>query len=313
MIGEFTFETLSYMQEKYILQHMESIKYQITHYGEGIKCHYILCDDHSTDNTVPLIKKWLDQNPGLFVDVKISVNTENIGTVPNFVKALRQIGTEHFKILAGDDLFYKNNIFEACGKRDIILTPLIETDQNLNVLSYINPVNIELICVPDSKIKQVCSEKLKYWCTLDTGGFFPRHGIYTEELYEVLSHYHWIEDAPEYAYFFNLSDISVGFDPTPYVIYRRDVGISTDNEHSKRREYEDELSYVIKNVYVHYSEKYKTINPYRYLNRIKRFMRTYSIGSRKKIDSFYEYMEKEAGGCAGYAKELNKSIQRYDF
>lgn len=63
---EFTFFTLSFNQEKYIIQHLESIKYQIETYGAEYLIHYIICDDSSSDKTIYYAKKWLERNKRLF-------------------------------------------------------------------------------------------------------------------------------------------------------------------------------------------------------------------------------------------------------
>lgn len=68
---DFTFIMLSYNQQDYVLQQLESIKYQIEHYGHSRKCHFILSDDSSTDNTVAVVRDWTRYNRELFDSVNI--------------------------------------------------------------------------------------------------------------------------------------------------------------------------------------------------------------------------------------------------
>lgn len=61
----FTFVILTYNQEQYVVEHLESIKYQIEHFGENIKIHFILADDASKDKTVYKVKSWIERNKNL--------------------------------------------------------------------------------------------------------------------------------------------------------------------------------------------------------------------------------------------------------
>ena len=108
----FTFATLTYNQENYILEHLESIRYQIEHFGQEREIYYVLADDCSSDRTVELAQKWLNRNRKLFKGIEIVAATQNQGIVRNYEQALRHIQTNQFKLLAGDDLYYCENIFD---------------------------------------------------------------------------------------------------------------------------------------------------------------------------------------------------------
>ena len=69
---EFTFVIITYNQEQYILQHLESIKYQINKYGKGISVYLIISDDHSLDRTLQLAEIWLQENSCFFYNYKIT-------------------------------------------------------------------------------------------------------------------------------------------------------------------------------------------------------------------------------------------------
>ena len=87
----FTFLTLSFEQEKYIIQHLESIKYQMVHYGADVKAAYILADDASKDRTVEWARLWLEKNKEIFSDVTILENKENKGIVDNYLRGINAI------------------------------------------------------------------------------------------------------------------------------------------------------------------------------------------------------------------------------
>ena len=109
---DFTFVMLTYNQEQYVVEHLESIKYQIEHFGQNIKINFILADDASNDKTAYKVKKWIESNQNLFFSVKFIIAVENRGIVSNVISALKNIKTEYYKILAGDDIYFRNNVFE---------------------------------------------------------------------------------------------------------------------------------------------------------------------------------------------------------
>lgn len=109
---DFTFGVLTYNSEKYILDNLESIKYQMQHYADGRSCQLIVSDDASGDNTVMYIKKWIEVNRGLFANVKILVSDKNLGTVKNYHKLFHEIEGKNFHVIAGDDMFSNLNLFD---------------------------------------------------------------------------------------------------------------------------------------------------------------------------------------------------------
>ena len=65
----FTFVTITYNHEKYIIEHLESIRYQIENYSEGKKMNLIVSDDGSVDNTMRYAQQWVERNKNLFSEV----------------------------------------------------------------------------------------------------------------------------------------------------------------------------------------------------------------------------------------------------
>lgn len=108
---KFIFGILSYNQENYILETLESIKFQKIQYGADIDVSLIITDDASKDRTVEVINGWLEKNRSYFEKVDLIVNEKNRGTVANFCEILRKADKEEIKILAGDDLIGCHNLF----------------------------------------------------------------------------------------------------------------------------------------------------------------------------------------------------------
>lgn len=117
----FTFLVLCFNHEKYIIEHLESIKYLVESYGDGIYVDIIVNDDASRDSTVPLLNKWLDFNSKLFRKIKKIFNEVNIGTCASVINMLNEVETDCFKMTAGDDVYSNENIFEYAFLKENIL------------------------------------------------------------------------------------------------------------------------------------------------------------------------------------------------
>jgi glycosyltransferase involved in cell wall biosynthesis len=114
VVNNFTFVVLTYNHFNYILEHLESIKYLIENYADGIAVEIIVADDASRDGTVALTKSWLDKNLHLFKNVTVLSDGINRGTCRNLTRALENLATDYCKITAGDDVYsYENLFFEA--------------------------------------------------------------------------------------------------------------------------------------------------------------------------------------------------------
>lgn len=109
---KFVFGILTYNQQDYILETLESIKYQKVQYGSDIAVSLIITDDASKDKTAEIIKEWTEKNRDYFENVELIINEYNQGTVANFLAILEKISEEPIKIIAGDDLIAHENLFE---------------------------------------------------------------------------------------------------------------------------------------------------------------------------------------------------------
>lgn len=108
----FAFLVLAYNHQKYIVEHLESIKYLMQTYARDIDVDIIINDDFSRDQTRLLIDTWLLANDYLFRSVKKLYNEKNIGTCQSIVNMLSVAEAERFKLTAGDDVYSFENIFE---------------------------------------------------------------------------------------------------------------------------------------------------------------------------------------------------------
>lgn len=100
-----TVSVLTYNSSKFVLETLESIKAQT--YPNLI---LQICDDCSTDNTLNLCKKWIEENKNRFVKTKIIVPEHNTGVSANANRSWDACETEYIKDIAGDDFLLPNCI-----------------------------------------------------------------------------------------------------------------------------------------------------------------------------------------------------------
>lgn len=193
----FTFLAVTFNQEEFVIENLESIKYQIVNYGQGRKFQLIVADDSSKDNTINLIRSWTSKNKDLFEYIDILESEKNQGTAKNYLKGFRKIKGERFKFIGGDDIFSRENIFEASDLLD-------EYDV---VLSVIAPFNEEGL-YNDRKIKMNIYTMHKYAETEYsklaqrgdqfplTPGVFTRKELYTEDVFSFIDKVKLVEDKP---------------------------------------------------------------------------------------------------------------------
>ena len=91
---------ITYNSAEYIIDGLESIKAQTYKNIE-----LIISDDCSTDNTVEICRKWLDENKDRFVRTLLVTTEKNTGVAGNCNRAIRPCKGEWIKMLSGDDKF----------------------------------------------------------------------------------------------------------------------------------------------------------------------------------------------------------------
>jgi glycosyltransferase involved in cell wall biosynthesis len=108
----FAFLVLAYNHQKYILEHLESIKYLVQTHAKDIDVDLIVNDDCSKDQTTSLVDAWLGLNENLFRQIKKIYNQKNIGTCASVNNMLDHMVADRCKLTAGDDVYSFENIFE---------------------------------------------------------------------------------------------------------------------------------------------------------------------------------------------------------
>lgn len=94
---------ITYNSSNTIIETLNSILNQS--YGSS-NIELIISDDASTDNTVEVIDKWLDDYRGNFHNVIFIKNSVNLGVSSNINTAWKSVSSEWVKSIAGDDLLH---------------------------------------------------------------------------------------------------------------------------------------------------------------------------------------------------------------
>ena len=283
---EFTFAAITYNHSDFIIEHLESLKLVIQTYGKGYLTNLVISDDCSKDDTVELAKKWVETNRELFYDVKIVVPPENQGIVKNYIQALKNIHTNKFKIIAGDDLYLCEDIYSISQLSDMVLTPLVSFAGSTIVNNSAEFIAKEMIYYRNKNLKKIIQDKLKYSMYISSPGAMWDLSFADEKMFEILSNYKWIEDIPLYSYLINKENLNVWFCETPIIAYRSDVGISKNKNHERAKQYNEEWEKISKSIYTHRRFKIKFLNPYVYKLFLNRCYIKYIKSSNKQIKSF---------------------------
>ena len=303
---EFTFGMLTYNQEEYVFEHLESIRYQIENYGKDVKTYFVLSDDASKDNTVKYVEDWISNHKELFAGVTIVSKEKNEGIVPNYLMMLSNIHTQHYKILAGDDLYYKSNVFEVVRKGDFLLTPMICFDKE-RILPDKKRYNFKQLILCQSKgcLKEYLIKRLKYSNCIDAPGTFINRKLIDNDLFQELRRYQWIEDVPMWNYLLDKDGIEIKLLQEPYILYRSEVGISNNKNHSVRNRFEADLKIIDRYIYTDKSKFPKMINPYKYKYLIEREMMKFNHNKNSAvIQKFNAYIFQEEKNAEKYLSEI---------
>ena len=89
---------LSYKSADTIVQTLDSIKHQTYKNIE-----LIIADDCSPDDTIEVVKKWMQKNQGTLKEIRLVTSDVNTGIPGNINRALKYAKGEYVKLIAADD------------------------------------------------------------------------------------------------------------------------------------------------------------------------------------------------------------------
>ena len=260
-MNEFTFVTISYNHEKYMIEHLESIRYLIEEYGQSMSFDFILGDDCSRDATVAVVKEWIGAHRDLFRNVTIIDRKENIGTINNLFDSMSVCKTHYCKLLAGDDKYYRNNIFKMLEENDekLVLTPILPFGGSV---SFSGQAQTYKFLYGDQKH---IGKWLHYRNLILAPGVFIPVSVWRDQgLRDFLAPYKYIEDYPMWCYLFHIKKMEYRMLAEPYICYRMNSGISRNKKQEKFNAWTQEHDRIVRDMKVLIRDGKKQLNPHWY-------------------------------------------------
>lgn len=325
----FTFGVITYNQEKYILETLESIKYQIQNFGENINFKLVISDDCSKDDTILYVHRWVEKNANLFVEMKIFTSDTNQGVVRNYEKMLGGINTKYYKVIAGDDLFSNNNLFDYLNllKDFDIVTyfPFYLTEGKI----YYDKNRIYKMFINKDRDRDYYLKEIKKGGLFHTPSTFYNEELYTSEVKDFVHNFKLFEDDPRWYMFIKVNkNIKIKFILEPLIIYRVH-GMSISNSTNttlardfsnelnmlRRKYYQDETSIILK-IYILlqiFSEKIKLkyFKPINYFIKLDTVCNKIMLLKSKKIKNQKKIIEEHFIQAEKYYTFIKKSSEKY--
>lgn len=330
-----TFCVLTYNQEELILETLESIKWQIQKYGEEHNVYLVISDDCSQDKTGQVISSWIEMNRNIFKDTKLRIADRNEGTINNLIHAINMIDTDIFKLIAGDDLFSDENIFEILSQLDVykIITSFGVNFCHENSYGFMNDKNHFLYYSLISDTNHI-KDHLKFEHVLNGPPTVFRKSLLTEDCLTFMRNFSYIEDRAMWIYFFEHNNINCMYIPKAYILHRT-IATSVQHNSTFRKELledclamaeyflQKERKVLIKlflkwNINdIKHGSKSRWLKPSYYLLLIYRLpgtIRTLTNKNRKALDNYFKefYIRNEAHiqMISKKAREIKNAIDK---
>jgi len=242
---EFSFGIITYNHEDLILELLESIKYQIITYGKGYNVQLVVSDDASRDATVEITRKWIKKNNSLFCEAIILESEKNVGTVENFKKIMKHINYETFKVIAGDDVFADNNVFQCLDGIDenylATYVPVTLKDGQISLRTYW--YGRHYIYMKKSRTHRYDVKKQEVGSYFYTPCTFYKKRLYTKYYEGQPTYFRFFEDDPLWHTILLKNEKSrVVFQKDYLVLYRiHENAVCSMEESPYKKEFEEEL------------------------------------------------------------------------
>ena len=299
---------ITYNQEKYIIEHLESIKHQIIKFGGNYQNHIIICDDCSYDNTVRYAESWIKQNIQILCGFKIIRQEANRGIVINYLAGLDSVKTELFSLVAGDDMYFDNSVYEAAETSNFVYTPRISFYSKGNIKR--EQLWLFKSCMMTRlSVHEEMKHWMKYRMVIDVMSVKWRKQFYTSELIAQVKKYKWVEDYPTMEYILNDSRIDSTLYLKPIVLYRDDSGISNNKIHNKKSEYNMEQVKLFNDYKLKIASAPKYINIYNYYYVIKKMILTIKGKFNIKVKMFEFDYNIECDRARAYLESIKQKSQ----
>lgn len=229
-----SFAVFMYNEEQYIIDTLESIKYQVENYGKEERVRLVLSDDCSKDRTVEFVELWLRENAKLFDEIVRIYGEKNEGTCKKYNDVVSQVREGNYVVIAGDDLFCKDNVFnkiKLLDNKDIVMNPVLIFDESgiIKKKKAYTAVTYQSI---------VTNKSLRWETKLGSpilNGAIQRRELITPRVTEFCARFKLVDDRPRaFMILQENPNLKVGYDNCPIILSRRH-GNSVSNLNSPHR------------------------------------------------------------------------------
>lgn len=238
---DFTIVVVCYNQQAYILEALESIKYQIENYLGERSIQLVISDDGSSDDTQKKIKRWLEQNNNIFGQVDMLLGQKNEGTCKNVARAYRKIKGKYFFCMAGDDIFTNVDIFrqmELCGTYDMVAHPVIHM-KDYAILWDRKMYRGD--CWTAFQNERTIRKKSKIGCPILNGGLIGR-SLITENALSFCEQFTLLEDQTLYVKMLErMQKFHYAYSNIPLIVYRHSDGQVTNRNNSTHKVIQEDV------------------------------------------------------------------------
>lgn len=182
---------ITYNSSKFVLETLDSI------YNQTYKnIELIIGDDCSTDNTIEVCKKWIEEHSARFVRTQIVSTPQNMGVAGNLNRSFSVCIGEWIKTIAGDDILLENCITDNVDyvkrnpEAEVVLSKMIHYYEFFQLNNIIDRKKIDDSII--SFLHKDISEQLyvivrKNFLPAPTlfvkNGVLSRNGLYNEEFF----------------------------------------------------------------------------------------------------------------------------------
>lgn len=235
MENKYQFIVVTYNHEHCVIDHLESIKYQIAKFKPSNLVQIDIMDDHSTDSTLDLVTEWKKENESFFSVLKIHQNKQNIGIKLTFIEATKLVSSSKFKILAGDDLYSYHNIFDFmdfCEDKPVVFSPIIYLYDNNLTLTDWSFVKVVMAIAKHNDGKKIDIDKIGFNAP---GAFVSKSILQLENCQEKIKTFPYeFEDYPLWLFIIE-KKYNIYTYKKPLVYYRKGFGSQKNLQRLKLR------------------------------------------------------------------------------
>lgn len=197
---------ITYNSSKTVIETLDSIKNQTYKNLE-----LIVCDDHSTDDTITVVKEWLRKNSKRFVNVRVLIGKRNHGVTKNCNIGISQIQGKYVQLIAGDDILLeeaieKKYMFAKNNHISVVYSKVEPFGKNISYVKTIQRNYEKSYTIIKKGWKEQYDNIILNNFIPATGGDFYLSGYIKEIGYD--THYPMLEDYPLiYQYIVNGNEV----------------------------------------------------------------------------------------------------------